>query len=309
MRGRLVAVGDNVVDRYLDHAVMYPGGNAVNVAVHATRCGVQSAYLGAVGTDAAGRAVLGALQQEGVDTALTRVVDGPNAYATVRVVDGNRVFGSSHVGVSRFRLTATDLEALGAYDVVHTGECSMVEDQLADLAEVARLLSYDFSERGWDYIEKHARHADVAIRSMPATDVTTALTEARRLADLGPRVVAVTLGPGGAVVLHGDRWVHGPAPTADVVDTLGAGDAFIARLLTGLIADTPLDELVRVATAYASASCTTFGAFGYPTPDVGPDPGAAPDQGDPTLAPAGGPAAADRTTPLDPIQHGGVDQR
>lgn len=305
----LVAVGDNVVDRYLDRAVMYPGGNAVNVAVHARRCGAQSAYLGAVGTDAAGRAVLGALEQEGVDTGLTRVVDGPNAYATVRIIDGNRVFGSGHVGVSRLRLTPEDLAALGTFDVVHTGECSMVEDQLPELSDVARLLSFDFSERPWDYIEKHARHAGVAIRSMPATDVTTALTQARRLADLGPRIVAVTLGPGGAVVLHGDRWVHAPAPAADIVDTLGAGDAFIARLLTGLVADTPLDELVRLATAYASASCTTFGAFGYPTPDAGPGAGAAPDHADTTLAPAGGPAAADGTTPLDPIQHGGVDQR
>jgi fructoselysine 6-kinase len=307
--GRLVAVGDNVVDRYQDRAVMYPGGNAVNVAVHARRCGVDSAYLGAVGTDAAGRAVLRALEQEGVDTSLTRVVNGPNAYATVRVVEGNRVFGSSDVGVSRFRLSASDLDALRAFDVVHSGECSMVEDQLSDLADVARLLSFDFSERPWDYIEKHARHADVAIRSMPATHVTTALAQARRLADLGPRIVAVTLGPGGAVVLHGDRWVHAPAPPADVVDTLGAGDAFIARLLVGLVADTPLDELVRRATEYASASCTSFGAFGYATPDVGPDPGAGPDRASTALAPAGGPAAADRTTPLDPIQHGGVDQR
>ncbi len=329
MSGRLVAVGDNVVDRYLDRAIMYPGGNAVNVAVHARRCGAHSAYLGAVGTDAAGRAVLDALRQEDVDTSLTRVVDGPNAYATVRVVDGNRIFGDGDVGVSRFRLSAQDLVALRSFDVVHTGECSMVEDQLPDLAEAARLLSFDFSERPWDYIEKHARHADVAIRSMPATDVTTALAEARQLADLGPRVVAVTLGPGGAVVLDGDRWVHAPAPATDVVDTLGAGDAFIARLLTGLVADAPLDELVRLATAYASASCAAFGAFGYPTPDVGPDPGAAPGQGDTAPAATGEPAATSPTTPddaqhdprepepaaagpqtpLDPIQHGGVDHR
>lgn len=309
MTPRIAAVGDNVVDRYVDRAIMYPGGNAVNVAVHARRCGASSAYLGAVGTDAAGEAVLNALRQEQVETTLTRVVDGPNAYAMVRVINGNRVFGEGNVGVSRFRLAPEDLDALRGFDIVHTGECSMMEDQLAELADAARLLSFDFSERPWDYIEKHARHADVAIRSLPATDVTTARTEARRLADLGPRIVAVTLGPGGAVVLHGDRWVHAPAPAADVVDTLGAGDAFIARLLTGLVADTPLDELVRLATAYASASCTAFGAFGYPTPDVGPHPGAAPGQGSTTLAPAGGPAAADRTTPLDPIQHGGVDQR
>jgi fructoselysine 6-kinase len=304
---RLLAVGDNVVDRYVDQGVMYPGGNAVNVAVHSRRCGVSSAYLGAVGTDGAGSAVLSALQQEAVDTSLVRVLDGPNAYATVRVVGGNRVFGTGDVGVSRLRLRADDLAAVAAYDVVHTGECSMLEDQLPELADAARLLSFDFSERPWDYVEKHARHADVAIRSLPATDVTAALDEARRLAALGPRVVAVTLGPGGALVLDGGRWAHAPAPQADVVDTLGAGDAFIGRLLAGLLRDEPLDELVRLATAYASSSCTAFGAFGYPTPDSGA--GAVRGQTRTTVAPAEHAAAADPRTPLDPIQHGGVDQR
>jgi fructoselysine 6-kinase len=306
--GRLLAVGDNVVDRYVDSGIMYPGGNAVNVAVHARRCGVDSAYLGAVGTDGAGQAILSALRDEGVDTSLTRVVEGPNAFATVRVVRGNRVFGSGDVGVSRVRLTVDDLEAVSTYAVVHTGECSMVEDQLPELADAARLLSYDFSERPWDYVEKYARHADVAIRSMPATDLSTARREAERLARLGPRLVAVTLGPGGAVVLDGGRWVHAPAPAEVVVDTLGAGDAFIARLLSGLLAETPLDELVRLATAYASSSCTSFGAFGYAAPDVGPGLTGPSGQIRMTVA-AAGPAAADRTTPLDPIQHGGVDQR
>jgi hypothetical protein len=51
-----------------------------------------------------------------------------------------------------------------------------------------------------------------------------------------------------------------------VVDTLGAGDAFIARLLLGLIQDEPTAELVTAATAYATASCASFGAFGHATP-------------------------------------------
>jgi fructoselysine 6-kinase len=305
---RLLAVGDNVVDRYVDRGIMYPGGNAVNVAVHARRCGLESAYLGAVGTDAAGEAVLSALRAEDVDTRLTRVVDGPNAYATVRVLHGNRVFGVGDVGVSRIRLSAEDLDAARSFDVVHTGECSMVEDQLAELADAARLMSFDFSERPWDYIEKHARHADVAIRSLPATDVTTARSEAQRLRELGPRVVAVTLGPGGAVVLEDNRWVHAPAPAADVVDTLGAGDAFIGRFLTGLLTEAPLDELVRLATTYASASCTDYGAFGYATSDDGTGLAVVPDRSTTTVA-AVGQVATESTPPLDPIQHGGVDQR
>jgi fructoselysine 6-kinase len=266
MNVTLLTVGDNVVDRYPDLGVFYPGGNAVNVAVHGRRCGADTAYVGAVGTDPAGRAVLDALVAEGVDTSLLRVVDGPNASADVRVVDGNRLFVHGDPGVSRIELTPADFAAVAAAAVVHTGECSMVEDQLPDLSAAAARLSFDFSERPLAYIAEHAPYVDIAIRSLPLASVDDALAEARRIHDLGPSLVAVTMGASGAVALHGDTVVHAPAPTTDVVDTLGAGDAFIARLLTGLISESPLPGLLHEATAYASSACTTFGAFGYETP-------------------------------------------
>ena len=54
MNVTLLTVGDNVVDRYPALGMLYPGGNAVNVAVHGRRCGAGTAYIGAVGTDLAG---------------------------------------------------------------------------------------------------------------------------------------------------------------------------------------------------------------------------------------------------------------
>ena len=265
MNVTLLTVGDNVVDRYLDLGVLYPGGNAVNVAVHSRRCGAGTAYIGAVGTDLAGRTVLDALVAEGVDTSLLRVVEGPNAYADVRVVDGNRVFEHADVGVSRLRLTPSDFAAVAAATLVHTGECSMVEEQLADLSAAAPRLSFDFSERPDEYVDEYAPLVDIAIRSLPSATVDDAVREARRISALGPGLVAVTMGAGGAVALQGEQVVHAPAPPTAVVDTLGAGDAFIARLLTGLIAEAPLSTLLGAATAYASSTCATFGAFGYET--------------------------------------------
>jgi fructoselysine 6-kinase len=219
-----------------------------------------------------------------VDTTRLRVVDGDNAYAVVRVIEGNRVFGAGGVGVSRFTLDEGDLEAASRARIVHTGECSMLEDQLPRLAARARTLSFDFSERPWDYIDAYAPLVDVAIRSCPSTSRDEALAEARRLLAMGPHLVAVTLGAGGAVVVSAGAETWAPAPEAHVVDTLGAGDAFIARFLTGLDAQEPLERLVGAATAYASAVCTQYGAFGYPTP------------------------LAETTSPLDPNTQG-VDHR
>ncbi|MEV0345971.1 PfkB family carbohydrate kinase [Nonomuraea sp. NPDC050680] len=284
---RLVAVGDNVVDRYPDLGVMYPGGNAVNVAVHARRTGAESGYLGAVGTDEAGRVVRDALAAEGVDLSLLRTVDGPNAFATVRLVAGERKFTGGREGVSRFRLSPADLVRLAAADIVHTGECSFLEGQLDQLAAHTRRLSFDFSERPWDYVEEHARHAGIAILSSPSGSREEALALARRVRALGPATVAVTLGAHGAVlvseaaeaaeaaraaraagVLEGDEDVvaWGAAEAVAVVDTLGAGDAFIARLLVGLARGEDLAALAVAATAYASHACTSYGAFGHEAP-------------------------------------------
>jgi sugar/nucleoside kinase (ribokinase family) len=262
MTPHLLAVGDNVVDCYPDLGVMFPGGNTVNVAVHARRAGAASAYLGAVGTDAAGDLVRGSLVAEGVDTSLTRTEDGPNAFAIVRVVEGNRVFEAGEVGVSRFRLTDADLDRAASADVVHSGECSMIEVDLPRLAQTARLLSFDFSERPWEYVEEYAPLVSVAVLSAASVDEDPVLL-ARRVAALGPRVVAVTQGPGGATLLGDGSVYRAPAGSGPIVDTLGAGDAFIARLLVGLARAEEPEALLPAATAYATASCAEHGAFGH----------------------------------------------
>ena len=130
---RLLCLGDNVVDRYVAQGVMYPGGNAVNVAVFAKRLGADAAYQGVLGSDEAGRLVLASLVGEGVDTSRVTVAQGPNAWADVELVEGDRLFLGSDKGVSNFRLTATHYAEVAAFDAVHTAYTALLEDQLFDL--------------------------------------------------------------------------------------------------------------------------------------------------------------------------------
>jgi sugar/nucleoside kinase (ribokinase family) len=57
MQMKFVGMGDNVVDRYVNKKVMFPGGNAVNFAAFAKKCGVDSAYLGVLADDMEGRLI------------------------------------------------------------------------------------------------------------------------------------------------------------------------------------------------------------------------------------------------------------
>ena len=67
MSYKMIAVGDNVCDCYLDDGVYYPGGNAVNVAVNCKKTGLDEvAYIGMFGNDKKAEHLKWALTQEGV---------------------------------------------------------------------------------------------------------------------------------------------------------------------------------------------------------------------------------------------------
>ena len=78
MAGKMIAVGDNVVDCYLDDHVYYPGGNAVNVAVNCRRDGIEDvAYIGMFGNDGKAEHLKWALTQENVHFERSRTMYAP----------------------------------------------------------------------------------------------------------------------------------------------------------------------------------------------------------------------------------------
>jgi fructoselysine 6-kinase len=263
---RILGAGDNVVDRYHDLGRMFPGGNALNVAVAAERAGAGAAYIGAVGTDRAGDVVIAGLRAEGVDTSRVRVLDGPNAYADVTLVEGDRVFVGADVGVSRFRLDADDLAWAGTFDLVHTGDCSMLEDQVADLARISRV-SFDFSiHRDPAYLEPLLQH--VAIACFSATDLTeeAALDLLVTAVARGPRLALATRGIAPALLHDGRRTWHQEVVPTHVVDTLGAGDSFIGRFLVGVVDGEDPAVTLEAAARAAAVTCGSYGAFGHASP-------------------------------------------
>ena len=74
------------------------------------------------------------------------------------------------------------------------------------------------------------------------------------------RLVALTLGPRGSVLFAAGEFDECPSPATEVVDTVGAGDAFTASLVTGFLRDLPLDAINRHANAVASYVCSQRGA-------------------------------------------------
>jgi fructoselysine 6-kinase len=263
----IVAVGDNVVDCYPALERMFPGGNCINVAVFARRLGARTAYVGAVGPDAAGAAIHGALSAERVGTERLRILPGKTAHCVIGHEDGDRVFLSADFGVSMFEPDAGDLAYVAAFDAVHVGQSSGLDDAVVGLAERARL-SYDFSSK-----LAHPRFDEITARCFLASFSGGSLSEPDTLDLLshagsrGARWTLVTRGERGALLGGLGRVFAVAAHPFAVVDTLGAGDTFIAGTLVGLLQDAAPPEVFLAAAAKAAAeTCGHFGAIGHGAP-------------------------------------------
>jgi fructoselysine 6-kinase len=264
---RVCGIGDNVVDRYFNQKLMFPGGNAVNFAVHARRSGAYAAYLGVIGTDAEGDLIRASLQAEGVELKRLRVAEGPNAFATVHMDDdgNNRKWGLCEKGVSIFRLDGADLDYLASFDLVHTGETSRLDDQLSEIRDRVAI-SFDFSERDLEYAARILPYIKVAAFSRGeagAEEIARVLDTAH---SAGVKLVTITQGARGATVSHEGKTLFAPSAPVDAVDTLGAGDAFVSRLACRVLSGVPLAEAAGDAAKYSAQICSTRGAFGHARP-------------------------------------------
>lgn len=263
MTVRLCGLGDNVVDRYVDQGLMFPGGNAVNVAVHARRSGADTAFVGVIGTDDEGDLVKSSLLSEGVRSDRVRREEGVTAFATVFTDEtGNRSFGLCLKGVSLFLPNEADLEYLTEFDIVHLCETIRMEEALPEIASRAAI-SYDFSDRDNEYAAPLLQWITVATFSRSESSTEEVEAQIAWAHANGARWVIVTRGALGSVVSDGTRIHHQKAAPAHVVDTLGAGDSFIARFVVRMWEGVGLTEAAAEAALYSAQICGVPGGFGY----------------------------------------------
>jgi fructoselysine 6-kinase len=262
---RIIGVGDNTVDKYLHLRMMFPGGNSVNVPVLAQRYGHHGSYIGCLGNDPLGDLILQALKSEGIDISRCRVVDGPNAYCEISIVDGDRVFGEYKAGVrEQLEINADDLSFIQTHDLTHTSIYSSIEAYLPVLKESSPLLSFDFSQE-WDksYLKEILPFVDIAILSYSDPDREVVLDLIHWLYSQGPRLVLITLGQHGAYAYDGSEIKHQDPVETEVLDSLGAGDAFAAQFMGAYFEGKSMDVALGEAAQSAAETCKYFGAFGY----------------------------------------------
>lgn len=246
------------------------GGKGANQAVAAARLGRDVAMLGMVGDDDAGRRLLAALQEEGVDVAGVVVGPAPTGMAIITVdeegensivVDpsANGAYGATDVSVSagiveQATVVLMQLEIpLGAVGAALDAARGTVILNPAPAAH----LPPEVLERVGILVPNATELALLADSPVPTSPVE-AVQAARRLE--GPGAVVVTLGAQGAVAVAEGEDLHVAAPEVEAVDPTAAGDAFCGGLADALVRGESLGDAVEWAVRCGAVAATRWGA-------------------------------------------------
>jgi ribokinase len=273
--------GETVTDASL---ATHNGGKGANQAAAAALLGASVTFLGRVGDDGFGGPLIRSLADKGVDTSLVREVpdsstgtafitvtpDGENAItvapgANRRLAAEDIDDASEPIGEARVLVVQMEVqrEVVGRAVEVASGNGTRALVNLAPPFEVPRSLL----ERLDPLVLNEHEAAFLLGASVEGVD--GALSAVPELLSLGPISVVVTVGEDGAVFSSGESAKHIAAPSVEVVDTTGGGDAFVGALAARLADDAPLEDAVAYAVRAGSAAVTKAGAQGaLPTPEV-----------------------------------------
>ena len=238
-----------------------PGGGPFTTARALARLGIPTQFLGRLSTDAFGQQLRDLLAADGADLSLTSFGPEPTTLAIAEVgADGHAAYRFVIDGTSAPNLTPQMLPASLAPDVkaLHIGTLGLVFEPVA--TTIADLVEREHRKR-LVMVDPNIRPSAVPNRSRldrilaqstivkaSDADVTWLYPEldlqsaARALLARGPALVVVTLGSEGAFGVCSGTQVRAAAPSVDVVDTIGAGDAFGAALLAWLSDHDRLDR-------------------------------------------------------------------
>lgn len=260
---RIAAAGDNCMDVYDKEGKAYPGGNPVNVAVYVTRLGGESAYVGAVGTDEYGKIMLDAIRKKGVDVSHMKILQGNTAVTHVEIVDGNRVLGEYEEGVlADFKLDEADLDFLCGYDMVVSGLWGMCEKELPALKQRGATIAFDFATKlDHPIVEIAIPYVDYAFFAIDDQEEEEIKAFMKEMHQKGPRVIVVTRGEAGSLAYDGREFYSYGIVPCQVVDTMGAGDSFIAGFLYGICQGKGIPEAMAAGAANSSVTIAYYGAW------------------------------------------------
>ena len=258
---KFIAVGDNCVDYYEKDGRLCAGGCSFNVSVYVSQLGGKSSYSGAVGDDEAGAFLKETLRRAGVDITHLHTLKGTTAVTKLELTGHERHFLEYDEGVLKdFRPDGADIAFIQSHDYLHTSVYGKVEALLPKLSGTVKIC-YDFANK-LTLPDRNAilKLADFSFFSYERDDsyIRDYLEDAYRQ---GTSCAVAMLGSEGSLALTGTEFIRKPGNQVEVVDTIGAGDSFIAGFLYAHAQGKDVKECLDRGAARAEETISYFGAI------------------------------------------------
>ena len=200
---------------------------------------------------------------KGVDTSHVRFVEGNTAITYVELINGDRVFGDYDEGVlADFRLTEEEIDFLCNHDLVVTGLWGNVHYDLKKIKQKGVRIAFDAATRTEDEAAQVAvLQADYFFFASDFGDTEELRQKMKELHAKGPKLVIVTLGEKGSLVYDGNDFTFFGIVPCRVVDTMGAGDSYIAGFLKGIMEEKNILDCMKMGAENASQTIGYHGAW------------------------------------------------
>lgn len=259
---KIGTVGDNCIDMYDNMGKCYVGGNPVNVAVYIRRLGGKACYAGVVGNDKYGKWIKEELKAKGVDVSMVKTLEGQTAVSHIQLIEKERIFGAYEEGVlPKLFLEKEEIKRLAGCDIVVSSVWSYAEKYFKELKEAGAITAMDFStELNSKIIDIVGDYLDYAFFSFEdeKQDIESFMKDIyKRIRGM----VIVTRGEQGSVAYDGKEVTYHGIETCEVIDTLGAGDSFIAGFLYGMAEGRSVKESMEKGAKNSSVTIGYQGAW------------------------------------------------
>ena len=248
------------------------GGETASAMTALRRLGMKTAYAGRFGSDDAGRFGFEALRAEGVDVSFAEIVEGANNQIAYILID-ERTGERTVIWDRDERLAYSEREVPRGFAqrgrVLHMdGHDTQARARVArEAREAGTIVSLDI-DNVYEGLAELLPVVDVLVSSQEFPRRLTGLDDAHAaLVEMKTRlghdaVVGMTLGERGAVIFHGGVFIESPAfpVPGGCHDTTGAGDAFHAGFIYGLLRGEEIEGCLTTGCAVAALKCRALGA-------------------------------------------------
>ncbi len=257
--------GSKILMKSLNFSV---GGGGTNTAVAVSRLGLKAGYLGNIGNDDHGRRIIDLLKRENVDFLGTISEDMTNYSVILDSSDDDRTILVYKDASEKLNYAHLDKEKLMSRWFYFCAIDVKLLEKLSDYAvkkgiKVAFNPSNYLASKGSDSLKKILKNTDLLILNDEEARLLIGSAPIpillHKLNQLGPDMVIITQGKNGVELLHSDIIYQADAVKVKVLETTGAGDAFGASFLSGLLLKNSVEYAIKLGVANSASVVSKVG--------------------------------------------------